>query len=296
MENSFILVMREIRMNRIYHILLFIFIATISVVLTIHFGYTVLGFAEAGAACAVLVAVTVYGAYYSRIEDRILQTGLIQQYLLSNFTIDQSTLTYLQKLLKEDYNITVNTEQLTSAIEREQVRRELELEKEELSDFKNKFCIGEQPETLEEYIERFVTVFGRGSVRNVYYLKRVMDEAGISYSEKEEFTDKIVALRNLIEVEIERRGGPPKKEVEVTCKVCPTCGNEYPDVLLFCPFCKRETARVSEPVHEVIYCPQCKKPMVRSILKKDGKFVKGYQCRNLKCLYEITNEESQDAQ
>lgn len=273
------------------YVVLFVFIATILVVSAIYFGYTVSGFAGAGILCVLLVIITVYIRYYPRIDEKILQTGLIQQYLLSNFTIDQSTLMYLQKLLKEDYNLTVTTEQLVSAIEKEQTRRELELEEEELNDFKNKFFTGEAPEALEDYIRKFVTVFGRGSVRNVYYLKKVLDEPSISYSDKEEFTDRIIALKNLIEEEIQRRGGPPRKEVHPTVTVCPKCGNEYPDGLLYCPFCEEGTTKVTEPVHEM-YCPHCNNFMVRSILKRNGKFVKGYQCRNLKCLYEITDEES----
>lgn len=277
-------------MNRTFPFLL-IFIATVLVAGTIYAGYTLPGFVGAAAACIVLVAITVYKRVYTRIEDKILKTELIQQYLLSNFTVDQSTLTYLQRLLKEDYSLTVTAEQLISAIEKEQTKRELEIEREELSDFKNKFYIGEPPTTLQEYIQQFVTVFGRGSTRNVYYLKKVLDEEKIDYSNKKEFTDKIIVLKNLIETEIEKRGGPPRKEMQITCKVCPTCKNEYPDVLLYCPFCEQETTKGVEPMHEV-YCPQCNRPMVKSILKRDNTFVKGYQCRNLKCLYEITYEEA----
>lgn len=278
-------------MNRTHF--LSIFIATVLVAVTIYSGYTVPGFVGAGAACIVLVAFTVYKTYYTRVEDKISKTELIQQYLLSNFTIDQSTLTYLQKLLKEDYRLTVTAEQLLTAIEKEQTKRELKIEREELSDFKNKFYIGREPETLQEYIKQFVTVFGRGSMRNVYYLKKVLDEEQIPYSPHKEFTDKIIVLKNLIEAEIQKRGGPPRKEVQITCKVCPTCKNEYPDVLLYCPFCEQETKKDTEPVHEV-YCPQCNKPMVKSILKRDNTYVKGYQCRNLKCLYEISYEEAQN--
>jgi hypothetical protein len=282
-------------MNRIYSALLFVFAAAVFSAATIHVGYTTLGFLAAGTACAVFVAITIYTRYTSKVEDTILQTGLIQHYLLSNFTADQSTLQYLKKLLEEDYNLTVTTEQLTSAIEKEQTRREIELEKEELSDFKNKFFIKEKaPETLEEYIKQFVAVFGRGSVRNVYYLKKVLDEENISYSDTDEFTDTIVALKNLIEAEVVSRGGEPKKEEKTIVNVCSVCGNEYPKVLLFCPFCEQETTKIVEPSHDVLYCPQCNKPMIRSILKRDGKFVKGYQCRNLKCLYEMTYEESQN--
>ena len=277
-------------MKPIYPVL-FIFAATIVVGFTIYLGHAVPGFAAAGIICAFLVVITVYIKYYPGIDEKISKTGLIQQYLLSNFTVDQSTLDYLKKLLKEDYNLTVTVEQLKSAIEKEQTRRELELEKEELHDFRNKFFIGKRPETLEEYIKKFVTVFGRGSMRNVYYLKKVLDEGNIFYSDKEEFTDKIIILKNLIEEEIQQRGGPPRKEVHLTVTVCPQCGNEYPDGLLFCPFCEEETTKVSEPVHEMC-CPHCNNPMVKSILKRNGKFVKGYQCRNLKCLYEITDEES----
>jgi hypothetical protein len=138
-----------------------------------------------------------------------------------------------------------------------------------------------------------VTVFGRGSARNVYYLKKVLDQERIPYSDNPEFTDRIIALKNLIEQEIERRGGSPQKKVKVTYKVCPTCKNEYPDVLLYCPFCEQGTQKVAEP-ENIVYCPQCNNPMVRSILKKDGTYIKGFQCRNLKCLYEITYEESQN--
>ena len=282
---------------RPYLVLLSIFIATGFVAVTIYAGYTTLGFLGAGGACAVLIILTVSSRYGTKIEDKILKTELIQQYLLSNFTIDHTTLSYLQKLLREDYSITVTTEQLLSAIEKEQTKRELELEKEELSDFQNKFFIGENlPETLEEYVKQFVTVFGRGSVRNVYYLKKILDEENISYSEKKEFTDRIIALKNLVEAEIERRGGSVKREEKATVRVCSTCGNEYPDVLLYCPFCEQETIKVPEQLQDVVYCPRCNRPMVRSILRKDSKFVKGYQCRNLKCLYEISYEESKNAQ
>jgi hypothetical protein len=282
-------------MNRTFVILLFIFIATAGVAGTIYSGYTMPGFVGAGAACLILVVLTVRTALPTKIEDNILKTEVIQQYLLSNFTTDQSTLTYLQKLLREDYNLDVTPEQLLSAIEKEQTKRELESEKEELSDFKNKFFIGKKPQTLDEYIKKFVTVFGRGSARNVYYLKKVLDHQRIPYSDNPEFTDKIIALKNFIEQEIERRGGPPQKKVEVTYKVCPTCKNEYPDVLLYCPFCEQETQKITEP-ENMVYCPQCNKPMVRSILKRNGTYMKGFQCRNLKCLYEITYEESQNTQ
>jgi hypothetical protein len=281
-------------MNRTFVILLFIFIVTAGTAGTIYSGYTIPGFVGAGVACLILVVLTVRTTTLpTKIEDSISKTEVIQQYLLSNFTTDQSTLTYLQKLLKEDYNLTVTPEQLISAIEKEQTKRELESEKEELSDFKNKFFIGKKPQTLDEYVKKFVTVFGRGSARNVYYLKKVLDQQRIPYSDNPEFTDKIIALKNLIEQEIERRGGPSQKKVNVTYKVCPTCKNEYPDVLLYCPFCEQEPQRVAEP-ENMVYCPQCNKPMVRSILKRNGTYIKGFQCRNLKCLYEITYEESQN--
>lgn len=284
-------------MKRIYLVLLSILIVTVFVASTIYAGHTLLGFMGAGFACVILVAVTFYRRFSARIEDKILSTGLIQQYLLSNFTIDQSTLSYIKKLLKEDYKITVTTEHLLSAIEKEQTMRELELEREELSDFQNKFFIGEPlPETLEEYIKQFVTVFGRGSVRNLYYLKRVLEEKSIAYAQEKDFTDRVIALKNLIEAEIERRGGPAKKEEKTTVRTCPTCGNQYPDVLLYCPFCEQEPTEVAELLEDVVYCPQCNKPMVRSILKREGTFIKGYQCRNLKCLYEIPYEESHNTQ
>lgn len=289
-------------MDRTYVGFILIFIAAGVVAVTIYLGYTTPGFMAAGAACVVLVYMTLRRTYTTRIEDTILKTGLIQQYLLSNFTIDESALTYLQKLLKEDYNITVNKKQLLPVIENEQTRRELELEKEELHDFKNKYFIGEnEPETMEEYIKQFVTVFGRGSPRNVYYLMKVLDGKGIVYSEEKEFTEKIIALKNLIEAEVIKRGGLPKKEEQVTVTVCSRCGNEYPKVLLFCPFCEgeKEGGKEAKAIHvleplKVVYCPQCHKPMVRSILKRDNKFAKGFQCRNLKCLYEMTYEESQN--
>lgn len=279
-------------MNRIYFALIFIFAAASSAAAAIYYRHPYVGFVAAGTACIIVAAATVYTKYVTRIEDKILKTGLIQQYLISNFTVDQSTIEYLKRLLKEDYNLNVTTSQLTSAIEKEQTKRELKLENEELSDFKNKFFIDTKPETITQYITQFVTVFGRGSVRNIYYLKKILDENHISYSEKDGFTDKIVALKNLIEAEIERRGGLPKKEEKITANVCPKCGNEYPDVLLFCPFCEQETQKVVEPSGDTVYCPQCNKVMVRSILKKGKTFVKGYQCRNLKCLYEITYEEA----
>lgn len=285
--------MGGVRMKQIYLVLVSILIVTGFVASTIYAGHTLSGFMGAGFACAVLVAVTLYRRYGARIEDRILETGLIRQYLLSNFTIDQSTLSYIKKLLKEDYDMTATTEQLLSAIEREQTTRELELEEEELSDFRNKFFIREPlPETLEEYINQFVTVFGRGSVRNLYYLKRVLEEQNIAYSQQKDFTDRIIALKNLIEAEIKRRGGPAKKEEKTTVRTCPACGNEYPDVMLYCPFCEQEPTEVAELLEDVVYCPQCNRPMVRSILEREGKFIKGYQCRNLKCLYEIPYEES----
>jgi hypothetical protein len=276
-------------MNRTVPVLL-ISLGTVFMVSAIYLGYAVPGFVGAGIICVLVLVLTFY-TRYSSIEEKIFETGLIQQYLLSNFTIDQSTLTYLQKLLQEDYHLTVTTEQLVSAIEKEQTRRELEREEEEFIDFKTKFFIGKESDTLEEFVKQFVTVFGRGSMRNVYYLKKVLDEKGVSYSDKSGFTDRIVDIKNMIEDETQRRGGPVRKETQVTITVCPTCGNEYPDVLLFCPFCERETTKVSEPVHEK-FCPHCSKPMVRSILKRDNTFLKGYQCRNLKCLYEITDEES----
>lgn len=297
LHNVFIYSMNGRYMRRIYLLLLFILIATASVVGTIHAGYTVPGLLGAGAACAILIGVTIHTMYSAKIEDRILETGLVQQYLLSNFTVDQSTLSYLKKLLKEDYSLRVTTEQLLSAIEKEQTRREVELEKEELLDFKNKFFVGQSPpETLEQCIKQFVSIFGRGSMRNIYYLKKSLDEQKIPYTQEEGFTDKIVALENMIETEVIRRGGPPRREEKITLKTCPECGNEYPEGLLYCPFCEQGTARTSELVHDVVYCPQCHGPMVRSILKRDGKFVRGYQCRNLKCLYEVTYEESQNAQ
>ena len=276
-------------MNRTVPILL-ISLGTVIVISAIYLGYAVHGFVGAGIICVLVLGLTSYTSS-PPMEEKIIKTGLIQQYLLSNFTIDQSTLTYLKKLLKEDYHLTATTEQLVSAIEREQTRRELEHEEEEFLDFKTKFFIGKEPETLEEFKKQFVTVFGRGSMRNIYYLKKVLDEKRFSYSDKAELTDRIVDLKNLIEGEIQRRGGPAKKEMHITITVCPTCENEYPDVLLFCPFCERETTKASEPVHER-FCPHCSKPLVRSILKRDNTFVKGYQCRNLKCLYEITDEES----
>ncbi len=274
-----------------YYALIFIFVAASSAAAAIYYGHSYTGFAAAGIACIIVAAATMYTKYVTRIEDKILRTGLIQQYLISNFTMDQSTIEYLKRLLKEDYSLNITTKQLTSAIEKEQTKRELELENEELSDFKSKFFIDTKPETLTQYIAQFVTVFGRGSVRNVYYLKKVLDQDNISFSDKDGFIDKIVALKNLIEAQIERRGGPPKKEEKITVNVCPTCGNEYPAVLLFCPFCEQETQKVVEP-SGVVYCPRCNKVMVRSILKKGNTFVKGYQCRNLKCLYEITYEEA----
>lgn len=278
-------------MNRTYA-LVFIVAATLLAAAAIYFGYPFYGFFSAGAACAAVVVTTAYATYVSRVEEKILKTGLVQQYLISRFTADQSTIDYLKKLLREDYNLKVTSEQLVSAIEKEQTRKELEMEKEELTDFKNKYYIGEKaPETLDDHIRQFVTVFGRGSVRNVYYLKKVLEEKNINCAEKGEFTDKIIALKNLIEAEIERRGGSAKKEEQVTINVCPICGNEYPQVLLFCPFCEKETTKVAEPLLKVVCCPQCGKPMVRSILKKEGRFLKGYQCRNLKCLYEMTYEE-----
>lgn len=276
-------------MNRTVFVLL-ILLGTVFVISAIYLGYAVQGFVGAVLICVLVLVLTSYTSY-SPIEEKIIKTGLIQQYLLSNFTIDQSTLTYLQKLLQEDYHLTTTTEQLISAIEKEQTRRELEHEQEEFLDFKTKFLIGKEPETLDEFVKQFVTVFGRGSMRNVYYLKKMLDAKKVSYSDKSEFTDKIVDIKNVIEKEIMRRGGPGRKETQVTITVCPTCGNEYPDVLLFCPFCEKETMKVSEPVHEE-FCPQCSKPLVRSILKRDNTFVKGYQCRNLKCLYEIADDES----
>lgn len=275
---------------------LFIVAATGSAVMAIFAGYTILGFVAAAAACAVLVGITVYTTSAAKPEQKILKTGLVQQYLLSNFTIDESTILYLKKLLKEDYGLDVTKKQVLSAIEKEQTKRELKLEQEELQDFKNKFYIeGKKPETLQEYISQFVSVFGRGSVRNVYYLKKMLEQNNISYTDKKEFTDKIIVLRNLIEKEIEQRGGTPQKKVRITVNVCPECGNEYPEMLLYCPFCKKETQKVEEP-HEVVYCPKCNRPMVRSILKKGNTYVKGYQCRNLKCLYEITYEKAHNAQ
>jgi hypothetical protein len=274
-----------------YLALIFIFAALGSAVTAIYYGHVFTGFAAAVTACIIVAAATVYTTYTTRIEDKIFKTGLVQQYLISNFTVDQSTLEYLKKLLKEDYNLTVTTKQLTSAIEKEQTKRELELENDELSDFKNKFFIDTAPETVSQYITQFVTVFGRGSVRNIYYLKKVLDQNNISYTDKDGFTDKIVALKNLIEAEIEKRGGPPKKEEKITVRLCPTCGNEYPSVLLFCPFCEEGTHKVVEPL-DVVYCPQCNKVMVRSILKKGSTFVKGYQCRNLKCLYEMPYDKA----
>lgn len=283
-------------MKRIFPVFMFIFTAAVLAGILIYLGYTLAGFLLTGIVCVIIVIITIRERYSSGIEDKILKTGLLQQYLLSNFTIDQSTLNYITKLLKEDYNLIIANDQLLSIIEKEQTQRELELEKEEFSDFKNKFFITQKsPETLQDYIKQFVTVFGRGSVRNVYYLKKVLDEGALSFSEEESFTDKIVALKNLIENEIQRRGGSSRKEEQVTGKVCNTCGNEYPSVLLFCPFCERETAPVSGSQNEVVFCPQCNRPMVRSILKKNGKFIKGYQCRNLKCLYEIADEESNDS-
>jgi hypothetical protein len=282
-------------MNRMYPILLIV-AATGSAVIAIFAGYTMMGFVAAAAACAVMVGTTVYTTSIAKPEEKILETGLVQQYLLSNFTIDESTIQYLKKLLKEDYDLNVTKKQLTLAIEKEQTRRELELENEELQDFENKFYIQEKhPKTLEEYISQFVTVFGRGSVRNVYYLKKVLEHTKISYTDEKEFTDQIIALKNLIEKEIERRGGTPAKEVHITINVCPECGNEYPEMLLYCPFCKKETQIIEEP-YEVVYCPKCNRPMVRSILKKGNTYVKGYQCRNLKCLYEITYEKAHNAQ
>ena len=287
-QNFFIHQENERDMNRTS---LFLFILFTAIMVTaIYLGYAVPGFVGAGIACMILVGFTLYTKYFPRTEDKIIKTGLISQYLLSNFTIDQSTLTYLQRLLKEDYHLTVTPEQLISAIEKEQTRREIEHDREELSDFENKFFVGKKPQTLEEYIKQFVSVFGRGSMRNVYYLKRILDEEGVSYSDSLEFTDKIVDIRNMIEEEVQRRGGPPRKEPTVTVTVCPVCQNEYPDVLLYCPFCERETTKVSEPVHEV-YCPQCSKPMVRSILLRGTTYVKGYQCRNLQCLYEVADDE-----
>lgn len=276
---------------------MFIFIAAPLMGVLIYLGYTLAGFLLAGIVCVLIVVITVREKYSSGIEEKILKTGLIQQYLLSNFTVDQSALNYIKKLLQEDYSLTVANDQLISIIEKEQTQRELELEKEEFTDFKNKFFITQKPpETLQDYIKQFVTVFGRGSVRNVYYLKKVLDEESVSFSEETGFTDRIVTLKNLIETEIQRRGGSSKKDDQVTVKVCFTCGNEYPGVLLFCPFCERETTPISELQKDVVFCPQCNRPMVRSILKKNGKFVKGYQCRNLKCLYEITDEESNNTQ
>ncbi len=284
-------------MKCIFSGFLFILIAVILMGILMYMGYTTPGFIIAGIMCGILVIMTVYHRYTSGMEEKILKTGLIQQYLLSNFTIDQSALNYIQKLLKEDYNITVPPSQLRSVIEKEQTQRELELEREELADFKNKFFIDNRaPQTLQDYIKQFVTVFGRGSMRNIYYLKKMLDEASISFSTEKEFTDRIVSLKNLIEKEIQHRGGSARKEEQVTVKVCPTCGNEYPGVLLFCPFCEKETERISEYQKDTVYCPRCNKPMVRSILKRDGTFVKGYQCRNLKCLYEITDEESNNSQ
>jgi hypothetical protein len=284
-------------MKLLFPVLAVISIAVILTGALIYTGHTTAGFFTAGIASCILVVITILQRYGSTSEEKILRTGLIQQYLLSNFTIDQSTLDYIKKILAEDFNLSVTTDQLISAIEREQTKRELEIEEEELVDFKNKFFITQKtPENLQNYIKQFVTVFGRGSVRNVYYLKKVLDEASIPFSEHDAFTNKIVVLKNLIEKEIQRRGGSEKKEDRVVVKVCPTCGNEYPSVLLFCPFCEREPHSVSEHRQDVIYCPRCNKPMVRSILKKNGIFVKGYQCRNLQCLYEITDEESHNTQ
>jgi hypothetical protein len=283
-------------MNQTHLIFLFVTITAGAAVVAISTGYTVPGFLAAGISCALLIVATVYDRQTSRLEDRIMKTGLIQQYLISNFTVDQSTIHYLKRLLKEDYNLDVTTDQLTSAIQKEQTRREIELEEEEFTDFKNKFFIGKKPESLEDYIKQFVSVFGRGSVRNVYYLKKLLDENNVNYTEKEGFEDKIIALKNVIEEEIERRGGSPRKEDQMTVSICPRCGNEYPKVLLFCPFCEEETAKQSEPAGEIVYCPRCSRPMVRSILKKEGTFVKGYQCRNLKCLYEMTYEEAHNTQ
>jgi hypothetical protein len=284
-------------MKLLFPVLVVIFIAVVLTGALIYTGYTTLGFLTAGIVCCILVAITILQRHESTSEEKILQTGLIQQYLLSNFTIDQSTLNYIKKILSEDFKLSVTTDQLISAIEKEQTTRELEIEEEEFTDFKNKFFITQNPpENLHDYIKQFVTVFGRGSVRNIYYLKRVLDEASLPFSKNDAFTDKIVELKNLIEKEIQRRGGSSKKEDRVVVKVCPTCGNEYPSVLLFCPFCERETHSASEHRQDIVYCPRCTRPMIRSILKKNGKFVKGYQCRNLKCLYEITDEESDNTQ
>jgi hypothetical protein len=283
-------------MNQTHLVFLFVIITAGAAVVAIFTGYAVPGFLAAGISCILLIVATVYDRQTSRLEDNIMKTGLIQQYLISNFTVDRSTIHYLKRLLKEDYNLDVTTDQLTSAIQKEQTRREIELEEEELADFKNKFFIGKKPESLEEYIKQFVSIFGRGSVRNVYYLKKLLDENNVSYTEREGFEDKIIALKNLIEEEIERRGGSPRKEDQMTVSVCPKCGNEYPKVLLFCPFCEEGTTKQSEPAEDTVYCPSCSRPMVRSILKKEGTFVKGYQCRNLKCLYEMTYEEAHNTQ
>ncbi|MGC1122057.1 MAG: hypothetical protein WBA22_13285 [Candidatus Methanofastidiosia archaeon] len=283
-------------MNQTHLVLLFVVITAGAAVVAIYTGYSVLGFLAAGISCVLLIVATVYDRYTSKLEDKIMKTGLIQQYLISNFTVDQSTIHYLKKLFKEDYNLDVTGDQLVSAIQKEQTRREMELEEEEFTDFKNKFFVGKKPESLEEYIKQFVSVFGRGSVRNVYYLKKLLDENDVNYTEEEGFEDKIIALKNLIEKEIERRGGSPRKEDQMTVSVCPRCGNEYPKVLLFCPFCEEETTKQSEPAGEMVYCPRCNRPMVRSILKKEGTFVKGYQCRNLKCLYEMTYEEAHNTE
>lgn len=278
-------------MDRTYLGLLLIFTAAIVVAFTIYAGYIYPGFFAAGAACGILLVITLHRTLKARIEEKILRTGLIQQYLVSNFTVDESTLNYLIKLLREDYHLTVSTPQLLSAIEKEQTARELEREKEELQDFKSKFYIKEVLPTVDEYVKQFVTVFGRGSPRNVYSFMKVLEEKDITFTQEKEFTDRVIALKNLVEAEIEERGGAPKKEEHITVTVCPTCGNEYPRVLLFCPFCERKTTPVSAPRGDVVYCPQCKSPMVRSILKKGDTYVKGYQCRNLKCLYEVTHDE-----
>lgn len=283
-------------MNQTHLVFLFVVITAGAAVVAIYTGYTVPGFLAAGISCVLLIVATVYDRQSSKLEDKIMKTGLIQQYLISNFTVDQSTIHYLKRLFKEDYNLDVTGDQLVTAIQKEQTRREIELEEEEFTDFKNKFFIGKKPESLEEYIKQFVSVFGRGSVRNVYYLKKLLDENNVSYTEREGFEDKIIALKNLIEEEIERRGGSPRKEDQMTVSICPRCGNEYPKVLLFCPFCEEETTKQSEPAGEIVYCPRCSRPMVRSILKKEGTFVKGYQCRNLKCLYEMTYEEAHNTQ